>query len=49
MWAVSKDAGTRVAETELPSSPVFDGMAAAEGRLFLSLKDGSVICLGASR
>ena len=45
LWAVSKSAGTRLAETQLPSSPVFDGMIAAEGRLLLSLKDGSVICL----
>jgi outer membrane protein assembly factor BamB len=49
LWAVSKGAGTRLAETKLPSSPVFDGMIAAGGRLFLSLKDGSVICLGGSR
>jgi len=48
LWAVSKSEGTRLAETQLPSSPVFDGMVAAQGRLFLSLKDGSVICLGGS-
>ncbi|MFQ6131677.1 MAG: PQQ-binding-like beta-propeller repeat protein, partial [Armatimonadota bacterium] len=46
LWAVSKSGGTRLAEAKLPSSPVFDGMVAARGRLFLSLKDGYVICLG---
>ncbi len=33
-------------ETKLPALPVFDGMAAADGRLFLSLKNGSVVCYG---
>jgi hypothetical protein len=29
----------------LSSPPVFDGMAAAGGRLYLSLMDGSILCL----
>jgi hypothetical protein len=33
-------------ETALPAMPVFDGMAAAGGRLFLSTTDGKVLCLG---
>ena len=33
-------------ELDLPAVPVLDGMAAAGGRLYLSLKDGTVICLG---
>jgi len=37
--------GKELARLELPSSPVFDGMIAARGRLFLALKDGSVVCL----
>ena len=28
----------------LNSSPVFDGLAAAEGKLFIAMMDGSVIC-----
>jgi len=31
---------------DLPAVPVLDGMAAAAGRLYVSLKDGTVICLG---
>jgi len=45
LWAVDKAIGTKLAEVSLPSSPVFDGLIAAGGRLFVSLKDGSVICL----
>jgi hypothetical protein len=42
------DAGTgeRVSELRLGSEPVFDGLAAAYGRLFLSLKNGKLVCLG---
>ena len=42
---VDKTDGKKLAGMELPSSPVFDGMIAAGRRLYLSLKDGSVLCL----
>jgi len=45
LLATAKATGEKLAEFELPSSPVFDGMIAANGRLFMSLTDGSVICL----
>ncbi len=38
--------GSVQAEFELESMPVFDGMSAADGRLFLSLKNGRVVCYG---
>ncbi len=38
--------GEQVSELSLPCEPVFDGMAAAYGKLFLSLKNGRIICLG---
>ncbi len=41
--------GKKAGECTLPSSPVYDGMAAAGGRLFLALKDGTVVCMGAER
>ncbi len=44
LWAVSAEDGKKLAEYKLESTPVFDGMAAAEGRLFMSLVDGTVIC-----
>ncbi|MFH1716588.1 MAG: PQQ-binding-like beta-propeller repeat protein [Planctomycetota bacterium] len=43
--AVSAADGKKVSEMPLESPPVFDGMIAASGRLFASLRDGSVVCL----
>jgi outer membrane protein assembly factor BamB len=39
--------GKPLAELKLPSPPVWDGMAAAAGHLYLSTIDGSVLCLTA--
>ena len=38
----------KLSETKLDSPPVFDGLIAARGRLFVSLEDGSVVCLAGS-
>jgi hypothetical protein len=46
MWAVNKADGKKLAEYKLESPPVFDGMAAANGRLYVSMKNGSILCLG---
>jgi outer membrane protein assembly factor BamB len=43
---VGKTDGRTVSEHTLPSPPVFNGAAAAGGRLFLSLEDGSLACFG---
>jgi hypothetical protein len=45
--ALSTSDGETIAQRSLPIEPVFDGMSAAYGRLFLSLKDGAVVCMGA--
>jgi hypothetical protein len=37
--------GTPLAEIQLPAPPVWDGMAAIEGRLIISLMNGQVLCL----
>ncbi len=42
---VSLDDGQTLGEMKLPAMPVFDGMVAANGRLFISLKDGSIVCI----
>jgi hypothetical protein len=42
--AFSIEDGTELSRHELPCQPVFDGMAAADGRLYLSLIDGTVRC-----
>ncbi|MHC4404355.1 MAG: outer membrane protein assembly factor BamB family protein [Planctomycetota bacterium] len=46
--AVSAKDGKKLSETPLESPPVFDGMIAANGSLFASLRDGSLICLAAT-
>ena len=43
--AVSPKEGKKLAELKLDTEPVFDGMIAAQGRLFVSLQDGSIVCL----
>ena len=47
LMGVSKQDGRKLAAYRLDSIPVFDGMAAAGGRLYVSMLDGSVLCLGA--
>ena len=49
LWAVSAADGKKLSECELPSAPVFDGMAAVGGCLLISGRDGSVSCLGAAK
>jgi hypothetical protein len=43
--ALSAKDGRKLSEAPLEYPPVFDGMIAAAGRLFASLRDGSVACL----
>lgn len=44
LWIVSANDGQKLAEYQLDSSPVFDGMAITDGRLYVSLKNGKVVC-----
>jgi hypothetical protein len=44
LHAVSTEDGKKLKEIKLDSCPVFDGMAAAKGRLFVSMMDGKVVC-----
>jgi hypothetical protein len=46
LQAVNKKTGEKLAQYELEHLPVFDGMAAAEGSLFIPLKNGTVVCMG---
>jgi len=45
LCAVSARDGETIAETRLDVLPVFDGMIAAGGKLFMSTVDGKVVCL----
>jgi outer membrane protein assembly factor BamB len=49
LWAVSAEDGRKLSAYELESPPVWDGMAAASGRLFVSLGSGCVQCWGPGR
>ena len=46
--AVSAKDGKKLSEKPLDCPPVFDGMIAARGRLFVSLRDGSIVCMADS-
>jgi outer membrane protein assembly factor BamB len=45
---VSTQDGRKIAEYKLDTVPVFDGMAAANSRLYLAMKDGWILCMGKS-
>jgi len=45
LWAVNKADGKRLSEMKLDCAPVFDGMIAAHGKLYISTVDGKVLCL----
>ena len=46
LWTFSAADGKKVSATKLESPPVPDGLAAARGKMFVSLKNGKVLCLG---
>ena len=45
IWAARKKDGGKIASRDLPSPPVWDGLAAARGNCIIALKDGTVLCL----
>ena len=49
LMAVSAGDGRGLAEYELDSPPVFDGMIAADGKLFISTCDGQLLCMGGKK
>jgi outer membrane protein assembly factor BamB len=44
LWAVSTADGARLAEYTLDHPPIFDGLAAADRRLFVSTTAGTLVC-----
>ncbi len=44
LCAMSAGDGTKLSEYELESPPVLDGIAAANGRLYVAQTDGNIIC-----
>jgi len=49
LWAVAAEDGRKLKEIKLDDLPVFDGLIAAAGRLYMATTDGKVICLGSGR
>jgi len=49
LLAVAASNGATLAQYRLEAPPVFDGMAATGGRLYLTSTDGKVLCFGGSR
>jgi outer membrane protein assembly factor BamB len=47
LWAVSADTGKKLAVYKLDAPPVFDGLIATPGKLFITTTDGGVLCLEA--
>ena len=45
LMAVSADGARRLAEYKLDGLPVFDGMVAAGGNLYISMTDGTLVCM----
>ena len=45
LWAVSRDDGEILSQKQLDFLPAFDGMIAADGALFVTTSDGSIVCL----
>ncbi len=45
LWAVSAADGREINKTRIGYMPVFDGMIAAGGKIFMSTVDGKLICL----
>jgi hypothetical protein len=46
MWAVNTETGEQSTGLELKSPPVSDGIAVAQGRVYVSTMDGKVQCFG---
>jgi len=46
LWVVSAVDGKKLHVLQLDAVPVFDGMAAAGGRLYLTTTDGRLLCFG---
>ncbi len=47
LWVYDSESGERTAEYDLKATPVFDGMIAGPNRIFMSMSDGSVVCMAA--
>ena len=49
LWVMSGADGKKLSELSLGSPPVWDGMALANGRLYVATRAGQVLCLAGKR
>ena len=49
LWSYSTVDGSELARVELDELPAGEGLAAAYGRLYVTLQDGRLLCLGNSQ
>jgi len=49
LLAINKTDGQKIAEYKLDASPIFDGLIAANGNLYMSTKSGTVVCMEEGR
>lgn len=49
LLAINKTDGQKIAEYKLDASPIFDGLIAANGNLYMSTKLGTVVCMAEVR
>jgi len=45
LWAVSAETGEKLSEYKLADLPAWDGLIAANRRLYMTMQDGTVICM----
>lgn len=43
---INKATGEQIAALKLDSAPIYDGLAVADGKVFVALEDGKILCLG---
>ncbi len=46
LYTIDSASGEKLAEHTLPSPPVFNGAAAAHGRLYIADEHGNITCFG---
>jgi hypothetical protein len=46
LWKISLADGKKMEEVKLAVPPVFDGLAVANGKLYVSFQDGKLMCFG---
>jgi outer membrane protein assembly factor BamB len=44
LWALETEKGEKLTEMKLDSSPVFDGVIVHDGKIFMGLRNGEIVC-----